>query len=154
MHAFGRAQTALQKCLGTILMEQGMSWLWDRPAHLLIRAITVLPDRACADEHISAAKRERGTVSLGGQSLLPLSCPCMPSLASKQPPHTDQGDLRCQPTRSHPRVVHPHSQGHSPFRFPCWEQTAEEKGMHTADLQQVKTFSFPPCPALPTLTLK
>lgn len=41
------------------------------PAHLLIRAITILLDRACADEHVGAAKRERRTVSLGGQSLPP-----------------------------------------------------------------------------------
>lgn len=57
------------------------------PAHLLIRAITVLLDRACADEHVSAAKRERGTVSLGGQSLPPRAVPARPAWHQSSP-HT------------------------------------------------------------------
>lgn len=52
----------LQKLRAKVLLHPGI---------LLVRAITILLDRACADEHVSAAKRERRTVSLGGQSLPP-----------------------------------------------------------------------------------
>lgn len=83
------------------------------PTHLLVRAVAVLLDRACADEHIGAAMRIKTGAECHlvakhtDQTLLPLEihlaasarCHSMPKQAGDQsrPPATrrsNQGDLR------------------------------------------------------------
>lgn len=83
------------------------------PAHLLIRAVAVLLDRACADEHVSAATRRKtgaechSVAEHADQTLLPLEIHLAASVrpqfmpeqagAQSRPPTThrsNQGDLR------------------------------------------------------------